>query len=156
LRIEGRVAPVMSQEFHVDCASEAAATEAEQALLALEVDGVRVFNARRAGRGVFAGCVYLDPAVMEHDAVDTRTGARKRFDELFYLVDGHRSGHHHPDGVLWVRTGRGRVHPEPVSILDIAPTILALFGVDAPATMRGRVLPIDGAAPRQELVAQAV
>ncbi|HTD36391.1 MAG TPA: hypothetical protein VK669_02660, partial [Candidatus Limnocylindrales bacterium] len=129
LRIDGRVAPVMSQEFHVDCASEAAALEAERALLALQVDGVRVFNARRDGAGVFAGCVYLDPAVMEREAVDTRTGARTRFDELFYLVDGHRSGHHHPDGVLWIRTGRGRVHPEPVSILDIAPTILALFGV---------------------------
>jgi hypothetical protein len=141
LGIEGaRVAPVMSQEFHVVCASDEAAAQAERALLALEVDGVRAFNARRDGAGVFAGCVYLDPAVMERDVIDTRTGARARFADLFYLVDGFRSGHHHPDGALWIRTGRGRVHSEPVSILDIAPTVLEMFGVAAPATMRGRRL----------------
>ncbi|HTD38394.1 MAG TPA: hypothetical protein VK669_12835 [Candidatus Limnocylindrales bacterium] len=147
-----RVAPVMSQEFHLLCADEAAARAAEAALLALEVDGTRVFAARRDGAGVFAGCVYLDPSVMERDAVDTRTGARARFADLFYLVDGHRSGHHHPEGVLWIRTGRGCVHPEPVSILDVAPTVLAMFGVDPPAVMHGSVLPVLGAAQRPELV----
>jgi hypothetical protein len=153
LRIEGaRIAPVMSQEFHVLCADAAAAAEAEAALLALEAGGARVFAARREGAGVFAGCRYLDPAVMESEAVDTRTGARARFADLFYLVDGHRSGHHHPEGVLWIRTGTGRVHPEPVSILDIAPTVLALFGIDAPPAMRGSVLPIAGVPRRAEPV----
>ncbi len=137
-----RVAPVMSQEFHVDCIDEAAAVTAERALLAVEVDGERVFNARRDGASVFAGCGYLDPRVMERDAVDTRTGARCAFAELFYLVDGFRSGHHHPQGALWIRTGHGRVHAGTVSILDIAPTVLAMFGIDAPATMHGAVLPV--------------
>jgi hypothetical protein len=156
LRIEGaRVAPVMSQEFHLDFADEAAAAAAERALQALEVDGTRVFSARRDGAGLFAGCRYLDPVVMEREAVDTRTGARRRFDELFYLVDGHRSGHHHPEGVLWVRTGRGRVHPEPVSILDIAPTVLSMFGVEPPPTMRGTVLPLAGVSAPQRIAQPA-
>jgi hypothetical protein len=142
-----RVAPVMSQEFHVDCADETAAAVAERALLALEAGGERVFAARRDGASVFAGCVYLDPAVMEREAVDTRTGARRAFADLFYLVDGFRSGHHHPEGALWIRTGRGRVHDETVSILDIAPTVLALFGIAAPPSMRGNVLPVVPAAP---------
>jgi hypothetical protein len=136
------VAPVMSQEFHVDCADETAAAAAERALLALEVDGERVFNARRDGASVFAGCVYLDPVVMEREAIDTRTGARRPFADLFYMVDGFRSGHHHPQGALWIRTGRGRVHDGVVSILDIAPTVLAMFGLDAPPSMRGAVLPV--------------
>jgi len=34
------------------------------------------------------------------------------------------------------------VHDGTVSILDIAPTVLAMFGVDAPASMRGNVLPV--------------
>jgi hypothetical protein len=137
-----RVAPVMSQEFHVDCADETAAAAAERALLALEVRGERVFSARRDGASVFAGCVYLDPSVMEAEAVDTRTGSRRAFADLFYLVDGFRSGHHHPEGALWIRTGRGRVHDETVSILDIAPTVLAMFGVAPPPSMRGNVLPV--------------
>src|SRR6202035_4678943 len=124
--------------------ADAAAQEAERALLALEVDGVRVFSARRDGAGVFAGCAYLDPAVMDSDVVDTRTGARARFADLFYLVDGFRSGHHHPEGVLWIRTGRARVHSKPVSILDIAPTVLAMFGVPAAPGMHGNVLPVAG------------
>ena len=136
------VSPVMSQEFHIDCADETAAAAAERALLAVEVDGARVFNARRDGASVFAGCVYLDPRVMESEAVDTRTGARRAFAELFYLVDGFRSGHHHPQGALWIRTGKGRVHEGTVSILDIAPTVLAMFGIEAPPTMQGVVLPV--------------
>ncbi|MEA2690399.1 MAG: hypothetical protein QOD51_3006 [Candidatus Eremiobacteraeota bacterium] len=150
-----RIAPVMSQEFHVLCADETAAADAERALLALEVDGVRVFAARRDGAGVFAGCVYLDPSVMERAVVDTRSGARRAFADLFYLVDGFRSGHHHPDGVLWIRTGRGRVHADPVSILDIAPTVLAMFGIAPAASMRGTVLPVDGV-PAARALAQAV
>ena len=75
---------------------------------------------------------------MEGEAVDTRTGARRAFADLFYLVDGFRSGHHHPEGALWIRTGRGRVHAETVSILDIAPTVLAMFGIAPPPSMRGK------------------
>ncbi len=156
LGIEGaRIAPVMSQEFHVLCADAPAAEAAERALLALEVDGTRVFAARREDVGVFAGCLYLDPSVMDADAVDTRTGARRRFADLFYLVDGYRSGHHHPEGALWIRTGRPRAHAEPVSIVDIAPTVLALFGVAAPPTMRGSVLPVL-AAPGARVPAHAL
>ena len=84
---------------------------------------------------------------MDREAVDARTGARRPFADLFYLVDGFRSGHHHPEGALWIRTGRGRVHAEPVSILDIAPTVLAMFGVAAPPSMRGNVLPVVAQAP---------
>jgi hypothetical protein len=143
LKIEkARVAPVMSEEFHVDCDDEAAAIAAEQALLALEVDGERVFTTRRDGAGVFTGCAHLDPEVLEREVVDTRAGARRPFAELFYLIDGFRSGHHHPEGALWIRTGCGRIHEKPVSILDIAPTVLKLFGIDAPGSMRGAVLPV--------------
>ncbi len=79
---------------------------------------------------------------MEREVVDTRTGARTAFSDLFYLVDGFRSGHHHPQGALWIRTGRGRTHDVSVSILDIAPTVLAMFGIEAPPSMRGAVLPV--------------
>jgi predicted AlkP superfamily phosphohydrolase/phosphomutase len=51
------------------------------------------------------------------------------FFDLFYAIDAVKSARHHPEGVLWLRTGEHAVHTEPVSILDIAPTIYDLMGV---------------------------
>jgi arylsulfatase A-like enzyme len=60
------------------------------------------------------------------------------FFDLLYAIDAVKSAHHHPEGVLWMHTGEHAIHSEPVSILDIAPTIYHLMGVrnavgDAPA-----------------------
>jgi arylsulfatase A-like enzyme len=44
-----------------------------------------------------------------------------------------KSGCHHPEGVLWVRTGRHAVHSERVSILDVAPTVCDLLRLDPDA-----------------------
>jgi hypothetical protein len=51
------------------------------------------------------------------------------FFDLLYAIDAVKSARHHPEGVLWLRTGEHAVHNEPVSILDIAPTIYDLMGV---------------------------
>ena len=56
--------------------------------------------------------------------------------------------------MLWIRTsGAGRVHYKPVGIVDIAPTILARFGVAAPSSMRGAVLPLGETHAPRELTA---
>ena len=62
------------------------------------------------------------------------------FFDLLYAIDAVKSARHHPEGVLWVRTGEDAIHSEPVSIPDIAPTIYDLMGVRnaiAEATARG-------------------
>jgi predicted AlkP superfamily phosphohydrolase/phosphomutase len=51
------------------------------------------------------------------------------FFDLLYAIDAVKSARHHPEGVLWLRTGEHAVHNEPVSILDIAPTIYDLMDV---------------------------
>ena len=48
---------------------------------------------------------------------------------VFYAIDAVKSARHHPEGVLWLRTGQHAIHGERVSILDIAPTIYDLMGV---------------------------
>jgi hypothetical protein len=65
---------------------------------------------------------------------------RRPFADLFYMIHTMRSGRHHPDGVLWWRTGRHRLLPDRVPLTDIAPTVLDHFGVAAPAPMRGQSL----------------
>ena len=58
------------------------------------------------------------------------------------MIDATRSGFHHPDGALWIRTGTHAVHPDPVSVLDVFPTLLDHFGVGLPEGVdyRGRSL----------------
>ena len=62
------------------------------------------------------------------------------FFDLLYAIDAAKSARHHPEGVLWVHTREHAIHSEPVSILDIAPTIFDLMGVRntiAEASARG-------------------
>ena len=68
--------------------------------------------------------------------VDAKISSRyanqaRQFHELFYLANGIKSGMHHPDGLLWIRTPERR-HLEverKVSLREVAPTILALAGI---------------------------
>jgi hypothetical protein len=77
------------------------------------------------------------------DAVISRPGtnATLRFFDVFYQLDGMKSGCHHPDGILWLATGQG-ANAGRCSILDIFPTILAALGRPdlAPEGRRGRSL----------------
>ena len=50
---------------------------------------------------------------------------------LFYPLESVRSGMHHPDGILWIRTPQ-RAHSvvdRKISLTEIAPTLLELAGV---------------------------
>jgi predicted AlkP superfamily phosphohydrolase/phosphomutase len=64
------------------------------------------------------------------------------FFDLFYQVEGMRSGMHNPDGVLWIRKPERRhtLHEGTVPLASVAPTILEMFDVAPPATMRSATL----------------
>jgi hypothetical protein len=64
------------------------------------------------------------------------------FFDLFYLMEGMKSGMHHPDGMLWIRTPQRdhTVHEGKVPLTSVAPTILSLFDVAQPAYMKGEAL----------------
>ena len=134
------VKPVMAEQFHVECSSTQAALAAETQLRDLAVGDERLMSVRREGSSVFAGCRITDPAALKQRVTRLSDGASRCFGELFYMIHTMRSGRHHPDGVLWVRTGRHEVIEEKMPLTDIAPTILAHFGVEQPEYMRGRPL----------------
>jgi hypothetical protein len=137
---ETAVKPVMAEQFHVECLDEEAATLAEARLQELTLDEEPLMAVKREGSSVFAGCRINDAAVVDRPVTRRSDGGRQRFGDLFYMIHTMRSGRHHPDGVLWLRTGRHRVARERVSLLDVAPTVLAHFGVSQPRQMRGRAL----------------
>jgi predicted AlkP superfamily phosphohydrolase/phosphomutase len=64
-------------------------------------------------------------------------GKAQRFEELFYRSEGLKSGMHHRDGILWIRTPelRHTVHAEKVPLERIAPMILDMFSLARPPSM---------------------
>jgi hypothetical protein len=148
------VKPVMAEQFHVECASTAAAEQTASRLRDLTLDGAEpLLFVKREGSGVFAGCRATDAAVLRRTVTRRGDGASRPFAELFYLIHTMRSGRHHPDGVLWWRAGRHRVLPGKVPLTSIAPTVLAHFGVAAPAPMRGHPL-LEWSGAEDRLAAQ--
>lgn len=59
------------------------------------------------------------------------------FYDLCYRIPHSKSGVHHPDSVLWFKTGRHQVPAEKVSILDMFPTLLDYFGAPMPRDQGG-------------------
>jgi hypothetical protein len=138
----GAVRPVMAEQFHVECPDGAAAAQAEARFRELVLDEEPLMAVRREGNTLFAGCRVTEAAVLDRPVTRRSDGRSRRFDELFYRIHTVRSGRHHPDGALWVRNGRHEVVTGKVPLTDVAPTVLAHFGVAQPDHMGGRPLPL--------------
>ncbi len=141
-----QVAPVMAEEFHVYLESEAAAAEAERRLGALRVGERPALAVRRDGAGLFCGC-KIHGALGRDTAVSGPAGVAPFFG-LFYQVEGVKSGMHHPEGMLWIRTPERAhvVHGETLSLTAVFPMLLAILGVPAPRARKVRTAAV-GAIP---------
>jgi hypothetical protein len=99
-------------------------------------------HVERRGANVFSGCKVFSQ--LDHEVMlEGGPGATSiPFFRLFYQVESLKSGMHHPDGILWMRVpgNAPSVHREKVSLRDVAPTILSMFGIEKPAYMTGKVL----------------
>jgi hypothetical protein len=142
-RVDGKpdVTPVMSQNFTLAFRTVQDAAAAKRRLLALRIGEDYAMRADRDGRNVYAAAVCVGQ--MPDDAVVTTDDGRSmRFFDLFYRVEGTKSGMHHPDGALWVRTPEQDhvVFPSKIPLVAIAPTVLALMGLPRPKSMKGPTL----------------
>ncbi|MGH3117600.1 MAG: hypothetical protein ACRDQ2_10935, partial [Gaiellales bacterium] len=134
-------APVMAQQFHLFFADEASAATGLEVLAGASVEGRSAFTVRRDGAGVFGGCRLFQPQPPDAALDVPATAKSVPLDEVLYWVEAPRSGAHHPDGMLWIRTGDGgEAKPERVPLTSVAPTLLALLGVPRPSTMRAEPL----------------
>jgi hypothetical protein len=124
------VEPVMTHQYLLRFADRAEAEKAMAATKQIRFDEQEVFGVRASGSDIHLGCQVFDK--LEKNAKIYGIPGRNEplpFLDLFYPIDAIKSGRHHPEGVLWLRTGHHAVHADPVSILDIAPTIYDLMGV---------------------------
>ena len=141
------ISPVMAEQFYIYFDSEQEAAESMRKLAGLQVDGKPALLLSREGSAIFAGCgLFTDQsknAVL--NIADSEQSAP--FFDLFYKIEGMKSGMHHPDGMLWVRTPERKqtMHAGKVPLTTIAPTILDMFGVAAPDYMKGGIL--EGLSP---------
>ena len=87
----------------------------------------------------------MTPGAQSARVSGTVDGSQPALGDLFAPIHTVRSGRHSRDGALWFRTGQHAVQETPVALEDIAPTILAMFGVAPPPHMTGGVLPVAGA-----------
>ena len=131
--------PVMAEQFWIRFDNVSDAIDAETKLASLKVGQERGLVARRDGSGIFASCPIHHP--LPDDAI-LRVGDSDRgigFFDVFYALEGGKSGMHHPDGILWIHhpARSHKVHPEKVSLLSVAPTILDLLGIGKPEYMMG-------------------
>ncbi|MFT4026409.1 MAG: hypothetical protein QM676_06375 [Novosphingobium sp.] len=143
------VSPTMTHQYLAQFGSPEAARAARARLEGLRLeDGRAVFGfpAVDAEPGaLYFGCQVSTRTPAETPVTD---GSQARafgdqahaFGDLFYRIDAIKSGRHHPDGCLWIQTGRHRVHEAKPSILDVLPTQLDLLGVPAPEGLAGKSL----------------
>jgi len=124
------VEPVMTHQYLFRFNNPVEGEEALAVVNRIKLGDDRVFGASLSGNDMYIGCGLYD-ALRQDGEIEGLPGDNEpvSFFDLFYAIDAVKSGRHHPEGVLWIRTGHHAIHPERVSILDIAPTIYDLMGV---------------------------
>jgi hypothetical protein len=124
------VEPVMTHQYLFRFDDRAAADQALAVIKQIKLDGEEVFGVRASDNDIYLGCQMFDKLVKDGN-IDGVPGRNEppSFFQLFYPIDAVKSARHHPEGVLWLRTGQHAVHGNLASILDIAPTVYDLLGV---------------------------
>ena len=135
-----RVSPVMAEEFHLYVEDRRELERIEALLARLTVDGRPAIRVRaREENGLLLGCGLFHEVPPDARLQRADSAASVPFFDLFYRIEGVKSGMHHPDGILWIRDPARAHHvtEEKVPLTTIAPTVLDLFGVPVPEFMRG-------------------
>ena len=129
--------PVMSDEFFLRFDTEQDAIAAGELLTSFRVLGEDVFAIEvRTGKDLFMQC--RPRRVLPRDAMLKSEGRPSvPYYGVVHMVEGLKSGYHHPDGMLWVRQPNRahQIHLGKVSIRSVAPGILQQLDIPLPAYM---------------------
>lgn len=126
--------PMMAEQAHVFFVDAESAAAGEARLSDARCGGDLAFNVRRSGDDVIVGCRFRARR-SQGRTIELSDGRSLSFDDHFYWTDAPREGEHHPDGMFWIRNGDNTAHNERVPLTTVAPTVLALLGVEPPASM---------------------
>ncbi|MEE9352624.1 MAG: hypothetical protein V3U78_10215 [Thiotrichaceae bacterium] len=123
---------VMSEEFRLYFENKSYADEAEALLKRFTVEGQPLFKVRSEDISLYTGCSIFTP--LPNSATISRAGSDKEilFSDVFYEAPQTvRSGMHHPDGMLWVKSPQvsPELADEKLSLRAVAPMVLQLFDI---------------------------
>jgi hypothetical protein len=132
--------PVMAEQFWLEFENPADVEIAAAQLAALTIDGEPALMITTEGNSVFCGCKVRSK--IGKTATLASPTASAPFFEVFYEIEGLKSGMHHPDGMLWVRDPHfaPKSSQHRVALESVAPTILELLHINVPAHMKARSL----------------
>jgi len=139
------IQPIMAHQYILAFEDRERRLQAEESLSKIFVGERRLFDwveGETPNRLVMGAQVYS--ILKEGQTFEIRTASGTRTESFFthfYELEATKSGRHHPDGYFWAQVGRHRREERKVSILDVAPTILRHFGIDA-ERMSGTSLPL--------------
>jgi len=129
--------PVMAEQFWLEFHNRDEVDAAADILEAITVDGERALAVIREDTAVFTGFNIrkeIGPNAIMTNAI---TGVSTKFFDIFYAIEGLKSGMHHADGLLWIRNPRISKSSNPrVALESIAPTILDLLDVEIPSHLK--------------------
>jgi hypothetical protein len=137
-----QIEPIMTHQYMLRFRDRGEAVQAMAALQSIRAGNDQVFGVDlSADDSLHIGCQIFDKLENNPEVIGGGlSDQRLRFLDILYPIDAVKSARHHPEGVLWIRTGGHWVHPGHVSILDIAPTVYDLIGVRADSALSGKSL----------------
>jgi hypothetical protein len=139
------VEPVMAEEFVLSFPDEATADETMRRIKESRIGDEPLFRSKQnEPLRAWVGCAINDWHAAGQAVATFPGGRRERFDKLFYRIHSIRSGRHHPDGCFWVTSAAPRRVDEKLPLTSVAPTILRLFGVEAPSYMKEPAVELAG------------
>lgn len=128
--------PVMAHQYNCRFDSDESRDSAKSALEKVTCNGEQVFGfAESLPRSLFFANQIMVEVSAESmlDVIVDGSARRIPYFDVFSIVNETKSAYHHPDGVLWIKSGMHRRHAGKVSILDVMPTTLGWLGFSCDA-----------------------
>jgi hypothetical protein len=124
------VLPVMAEQCSARFVDSRSADEAKAVLERLRVGDQQLLDfGPTKDHCIFFGANVRTRVPQEAVVTGFASGPDMPFHEIFHALSHTKSATHHPDSVLWWKTGTHTIHGERPSILDILPTVIDYFGV---------------------------
>ena len=122
--------PVMTHQYMLKFKDAKDYDHAFETLSKVKLEDKNVFMLQKHDkRSLYIGC-QISTELPQDTMLEIGGNKRKvPFFDVFYKIDEIKSGCHHPDGVLWFKTGQFKEHKDKVSILNVLPTLTKYYGV---------------------------
>ena len=129
--------PVMAEQFWLEFHNHDEVNAAADLLEAITLNGEPAFKVIREETALFTGLSIKREIPAGAVMASSATGQSTDFFNIFYAIEGLKSGMHHQDGLLWFRDPRISKSSNPrVAVESITPTILELLNVPIPAHLK--------------------